>query len=36
MSAWATFFATHWGVWVIDINDKPISPDPLFVIGADR
>lgn len=29
------FFATHWGVWVIDTNGKPISPDPLFVIGAD-
>ncbi|AOY69491.1 hypothetical protein QYG06_17845 [Xanthomonas euvesicatoria] len=29
------FFATHWGAWVIDSNGKPISPDPLFVIGSD-
>ncbi|APP84812.1 hypothetical protein ABQZ99_010605 [Xanthomonas hortorum pv. vitians] len=28
------FYVTHWGVWVIDGNGKPASPDPLFVIGA--
>ncbi|MCM5542802.1 hypothetical protein [Xanthomonas hortorum] len=30
------FYVTHWGVWVIDGNGKPASPDPLFVIGADQ
>ncbi|KPN12213.1 hypothetical protein AN652_01745 [Xanthomonas arboricola pv. pruni] len=30
-----TFSAFHWGAWVLDADGKEISPDPLFVIGAD-
>ncbi|MGV7193602.1 hypothetical protein [Xanthomonas axonopodis] len=29
------FFAAHWGVWVIDNAGKPVSPDPVAVIGAE-
>ncbi|MEA9842207.1 hypothetical protein [Xanthomonas campestris] len=30
------FYVTHWGMWMIGENGKPASPDPLFVVGADR
>lgn len=30
------FYVTHWGVWVIGADGKEVSPDPLFVIGADQ
>ncbi|WOP54533.1 hypothetical protein R5576_21905 (plasmid) [Xanthomonas euvesicatoria] len=30
----AAYFATHWGVWVIDDDGKPVSPDPLAIIGV--
>ncbi|AZR33117.1 hypothetical protein [Xanthomonas vasicola] len=30
-----TFFASHWGIWVIDADGNEVSRDPLFVIGAE-
>ncbi|WDL40475.1 hypothetical protein JH288_21795 (plasmid) [Xanthomonas campestris pv. campestris] len=29
------FFASHWGVWVLDAAGNEVSRDPLFVIGAE-
>ncbi|MDO0811554.1 hypothetical protein VDP73_21230 [Xanthomonas campestris pv. campestris] len=29
------FYATHWGVWVLDAEGRELSRDPLFVIGAE-
>ncbi|KGU50389.1 hypothetical protein NY99_21945 [Xanthomonas phaseoli pv. phaseoli] len=30
-----TFFASHWGVWVIDANGNQVGDGPLFVVNAE-
>lgn len=29
------FYATHWGVWVLDAEGREITREPLFVVGAE-
>ncbi|CEE16384.1 hypothetical protein [Xanthomonas citri] len=30
------FSVPHWGAWVLDADGNEVSPDPLFVIGAEQ